>query len=62
MVFAIKIRTVVLIDRSKRELAAVVAAFGFASPAFAQAFNPDDGAGTELRAVYGPSGGLHARA
>jgi hypothetical protein len=50
-----------LIDRSKRELAAIVAAFGFASPAFAQAFNPDDGAGTELRAVYGPSGGLHAR-
>jgi hypothetical protein len=50
---------VALIDRSKRELAAVVAAFRFASPAFAQAFNPEDGTGTVLRAVYGPCSGLH---
>ena len=60
MVFAINIRMVALIDRSKCELAAVVAAFSFASSASAQAFNPDNGAGTELRAVYGPCGGLHA--
>ena len=40
-------------------LVAVVAAFGFASPAFAQAFKPDDGGGTVLRAYYGPHRGLH---
>ena len=50
---------VVLIDRSKREFSAVVAAFGFALPAFAQVSNPDGGADTELHVVYAPCGDLH---
>jgi len=48
-----------MIVRSKLALAVIVAAFGFASPAFAQAFNPDDGSGTALQTYYGPDGGLH---
>jgi hypothetical protein len=50
---------VAMIVRSKLVLVAVVAVFGFASPAFAQAFNPDDGSGTALPTYYGPDGGLH---
>jgi hypothetical protein len=34
--------------RDELNVVAVVAAFGFASLAFAQAFNPDDGFGTAL--------------
>jgi hypothetical protein len=52
----------ILNRRSRRDelnVEAVVAAFGFASPAFAQAFNPNDGTGILLRAVYGSRGGLH---
>jgi hypothetical protein len=57
--FAVKIRRKTVIDRSTLALVAVVAAFGFASPAFAQAFKPDDGGGTVLAAYYGPHRGLH---
>ena len=50
---------VTVIARSKLALVAVAAVFGFASPAFAQAFNPEDGSGTALPTYYGPDGALH---
>jgi hypothetical protein len=57
--FAVKIRRKTVIDRSTLALVAVVAAFGFASPAFAQTFKPDDGSGTVRVAYYAPHRSLH---
>jgi hypothetical protein len=54
-----KVRMVAMIVRSELALVVVVAVFGFASSASAQAFNPDDGSGTALPTYYGPHGGLH---
>ena len=48
-----------MINRSTLVLVAVVTALGFASPAFAQAFKPNDGGGTVLAAYYGPHRSLH---
>ena len=50
-----------MIDRSKLALVAVVAVFGFASPAFAQAFTPDVGSGTVRPTNSAPHRSLHTR-
>jgi hypothetical protein len=44
-----------MLTKSKFALIAVVAAVAFASPAFAQSFDPDAGTGNVLAFSYGPT-------
>ena len=48
-----------MMTKSKLFLIAAIAAVGFASPAFAQSFDPSAGTGNSLPAAYDANGGLH---
>jgi hypothetical protein len=45
--------------KSKLIIAAAIATFSLASPAFAQSFNADWGTGNEMSSFYDANGGLH---
>jgi len=49
-----------MVRKSKLALIAALAAFSFASPAFAQSFDASDGTGNELPSYYDQNGALHA--
>lgn len=48
-----------MLTKSKLIVAAAVATFSLASPAFAQSFNADWGTGNEMSSFYDANGGLH---
>jgi hypothetical protein len=57
--FADQDRRRIMVTKSTLALIAAVAALGFASPAFAQAFDNDYGTGNEVPTYYDSQGGLH---